>query len=53
MSLINWLPVLAIVLIHIPTFDVWAIMFSAYFITPVASVVYIIATLVLMAPIRL
>ncbi len=47
LSLINWLPVLSIVLIHIPTFEVWAIMFLAYFITPVASVVYIIAALVL------
>ena len=47
LSIINWLPALNIILIHIPIFKVWVIMILAYFITPVASVLYIIATLLL------
>gem|GEM_PF-3058190 len=47
LSLINWLPALNIVLIHLPMFKVWPIMIFAYFITPVACALYIIATLVL------
>ena len=48
LSLINWLPVLNIVLIHIPMIKIWAIMILAYFITPIASILYIVTTLILL-----
>lgn len=48
LSLINWLPALNVVFIHIPMLKIWAVMILAYFITPAASVLYIIAALVLM-----